>query len=143
MKSHLLRFAVVSIFAGGLAAYAADSDSTTEPTTGPSTQSSTEPSTNPSAAINWDQAKDHVGETVTVTGPVIGTHAIDAANALVLNVGKDFPDPDRFTVFLTGGEDGPTPPDIYQGKTITVTGQVQLYKDVPEIKAGAKDITVK
>jgi hypothetical protein len=82
-----------------------------------------------------------VGEQATVTGPVMGTHAIDAQNALVLNIGKDYPDADRFTVFILG--EGATPSDsTYMNKTITVTGTIKLYRNVPEIRAKEKDVVV-
>jgi DNA/RNA endonuclease YhcR with UshA esterase domain len=58
-----------------------------------------------------------------------------------LNIGKDFPDESRFTVFISGGDD--TPEDAYSGKTVTVTGEVQMYRNVPEIKVSAKDVVVK
>jgi hypothetical protein len=138
MNGTFFRLALLGFCTAGIVAYAADSDPTTQATTEPTTQA-TQASTNPS--VNWDEAKNHVGETVTVTGPVMGTHEIDAAHALVLNVGKDYPDKDRFTVFISGGDD--TPEDVYSGKTVTVTGEVELYRDVPEIKASAKDVVVK
>jgi len=143
MNRHFFRFALLGVCTAGIAAYAADSGPATQDTTQPATQPTTqEASTNPSgAAINWDEAKNHVGETVTVTGPVMGTHAIDDAHALVLNIGKDFPDESRFTIFISGADT--TPDDVYSGKTVTVTGEIQLYRNVPEIKASAKDVIVK
>ena len=146
------------------------------------------PTTAPSSlqAIAWDQAAKHVGETATVTGPVMGVHAFAGGKRVVLNVGKDFPDASRFTVLLTLGGGGPgkaahrspgtsaptTVPtslpggnstggnstggdsaggestgasspsveDTYVGKTISVTGKIELYHDVTEVRATASDI---
>ncbi len=53
-----------------------------------------------------------------------------------LNVGKDYPDPGRFTVLIWGEDRAnfSTPPeDAYAGVTICVTGSVQTYEGVPEV----------
>jgi DNA/RNA endonuclease YhcR with UshA esterase domain len=136
MNHHYLRFALIASFAAGLAAYAADAPPATQPS-----DATTQPTTNPS--LNWDEAKNHIGETVTVTGPVMGTHAIDSQHALILNIGKDFPDEDRFTAFITGDGDTTPSDDTYNGKTVSVTGKIMLYRKVPEIKASEKDVVVK
>jgi len=108
------------------------------PATMPTTAPSTAPSTQP-VAINWDQAKDHVGQLATVTGPVVGIH--DFGGAAVLNVGKDFPDPTRFTVYISEDARPDMPADLDNGKIITVTGTVKLYHDVPEIEGDPAQIT--
>jgi hypothetical protein len=99
----------------------------------------TMPTTTPSA-INWDQAKDHVGETATVTGPVVGTH--DFGGAAVLNVGKDYPSPGRFTVYISADNRAGFPADLDNGKTISVTGTIKSYHNVPEIEADAAHVAV-
>ncbi len=108
----------------------------------PTTAPTSRPSTGPSVAIDWSEAGKHVGETVTVTGPVKGTHA--AGSRLVLNVGKDYPAADRFTILMPAADDDAgSPDDLYVGKTVTVTGQVSLYRKVPEIVVkAAADVTV-
>ena len=106
------------------------------------TQPSTQPTTTPSVSITWDQAKDHVGETAAVTGPVIGAHVFEGAHNVVLNIGKEYPDPTRFTVFIPGDDQAGLPDDNYAGKTVTATGKIVLYHNVPEIKCGTKDIQV-
>ena len=103
------------------------------------TAPSTMPTTAPSA-ITWDQAAKHIGEQATVTGPVVGTH--DFGDAAVLNIGKDFPDPTRFTVYIPAEKRSGMPDDLDKGKTISVTGKLKLYHNVPEIEAGVTDITV-
>jgi DNA/RNA endonuclease YhcR with UshA esterase domain len=60
----------------------------------------------------------------------------------VLNVGKDFPDASRCTVFVTMGSDHADPSTTYKGKTITVTGKIELYHNVPEIRAKAADVKI-
>jgi hypothetical protein len=99
----------------------------------------TMPTTTPSS-ISWDQAKDHIGQIVTVTGPVVGTH--DFGDAAVLNVGKDYPSPDRFTVYIPADKRAGMPVDLDNGKTISVTGTLKMYHDVPEIEADAAHVVV-
>jgi hypothetical protein len=101
---------------------------------------STEPTSQP-ATYPWDQAIKHVGETVTITGPVKSTHATHAKD-VVLNVGKDYPDTSRFTVFIPADGQQGMSADKYDGKNISVTGTIILYHNLPEIKAKVKDISV-
>jgi DNA/RNA endonuclease YhcR with UshA esterase domain len=99
----------------------------------------TMPTTAP-AAITWDQAKDYIGQDVTVTGPVVGTH--DFGDAAVLNIGKDYPDAGRCTVYISAEARAGMPADLDMGKTIAVTGTLKLYRNVPEIRADAAHIAV-
>jgi hypothetical protein len=108
----------------------------------PATQpAATQPTTSP-AAINWDEAAKHVGETVTITGPVKGTHVTSGGKSMVLNIGKDYPAADRFSVMITVDAKHPADEPAYKDKTITVTGKVELYKKVPEIKATGDQVTI-
>ena len=56
----------------------------------------------PSNAITWDEAKYHIGERTTVCGPVVNTKyaSTSKGNPTFLNIGKPYPDPDRFTVVI-------------------------------------------
>ena len=51
--------------------------------------------------ILWSEAKYHIGSRLTVYGPVIGTYYASTSKGqpTFLNIGKDYPDPERFTVF--------------------------------------------
>jgi len=54
-----------------------------------------------------------------------------------LNIGKPYPDPNRFTVVIWIQNRGkfPQPPDdYYLGKTICVTGLIDEYKGIPQIE---------
>jgi hypothetical protein len=133
MIRHLI-FATASVFCLAGAIVRADA-----PTTMPTTMPTTAPTTAP-AMITWETAKDHVGQLVTVTGPVVGNH--DFGGAVVLNVGKDFPAASRFTVFITADNRSAMPDDLYKGKTISVTGTIKMYHNVPEIEADAAQIAI-
>jgi len=92
-----------------------------------------------SAGISWDRAKDHIGESITVYGPVVDTHyASDSkGQPTFLNIGKPYPDPGRFTVVIWGEDRAnfASPPEVYyEGKIIFVTGLVTDYEGIPEIE---------
>ena len=93
--------------------------------------------------VKWEDAAKHVGETVTVTGPVKGTHVTTGGKSLVLNIGKDFPDATRMSIMITTDADHPAKAEDYKDKSVTVTGKVELYRKVAEIKiAKAADVTI-
>lgn len=95
-------------------------------------------------AVSWREAGAHVGERATVEGPVVGTRFAADANGrpTFLNLGRDYPDPNRFTVVVWGDDRArfPEPPeDAYAGRTICVTGEIELYRGVPEIEVSSPD----
>jgi hypothetical protein len=79
--------------------------------------------------IEWDQAIEHVGTRQRVCGPLagIGTDSDD----VFLNIGRDFPDPGRFTIVLwdVGGVE-PVPP----GTLLCATGVVTDFEGVAQIQ---------
>lgn len=89
-------------------------------------------------AISWHEARDHAGERATVAGPVAETFYDAASNGqpTFLNLGAGYPDPDRVTVLIWGDDRGefPDPPETaYAGKTICVSGEIELSQGVAEI----------
>ncbi len=93
-------------------------------------------------AIQWDDAASYAGQRETVCGPVVDTHYASSSSGepTFLNLGRRHPDPDRFTVVIWGRNRGnfSTPPEsFYMGKTICVTGAIELYQGVPEIEASS------
>jgi hypothetical protein len=91
-------------------------------------------------AITWDQASAHVGELATITGPTISTvYASDSrGKPTFLNIGKDYPDPDRFTIVIWGydRDNFPFAPEVeYNNKAICVTGLIETYEGIPQIVA--------
>src|SRR5680860_278891 len=83
---------------------------TTSTTEAPTTTTTAKP-----AALPWSEAMNHVGEHMTVEGPVMGTHYASSSNGqpTFLNIGRDYPDPDRFAVVIWGQDRGnfSTPPE--------------------------------
>lgn len=92
-----------------------------------------------SDTIEWDRASLYVGEFKTVCGPVISTRYASSSSGqpTFLNIGRAYPDPNRFTVVIWGRNRGNfpfKPEDYYSGKTICVTGLIEEYRGVPEIE---------
>jgi DNA/RNA endonuclease YhcR with UshA esterase domain len=78
-----------------------------------------------------DAAK-HVGETATVTDKVDGVHQSGKGN-IFLNMGGKYPN-QAFTAFIPSSSAAQfSQPQQYEGKTVAVTGKIQLYKGKPEI----------
>jgi len=93
----------------------------------------------PSGSISWSEAKYHIGERTTVCGPVVDTTWASGSNGkpTFLNLGKPYPDPDRFTVviWIQNRSNFPqAPEDYYLGKTICVTGLITEYSGIAEIE---------
>ena len=93
----------------------------------------------PASAISWDEAKYHIGERTTVYGAVVDTHWASGSKGkpTFLNIGKPYPDPDRFTVviWVDYRANFPQAPEVYYlGKTIYVTGLITEYNGIPQIE---------
>lgn len=93
-----------------------------------------------SDAVPWDQADQLVGGDATIRGPVVSTAlASDTEGSpTYLNIGRDYPDKDRFVVVIFG-EDRDNfrgqPEDTYEGKEVAVEGEVSSFNGSPEIIA--------
>ena len=93
----------------------------------------------PPGSISWSEAKYHIGERTTVCGPVVDATWASGSNGkpTFLNLGKSYPDPDRFTVVIwiqNRGNFPQAPEDYYLGKTICVTGLITEYSGIAEIE---------
>ena len=118
----------------------------TDVTQAPSTENesiSQEPTPPPQPqGIPWDQARYHIGEKTTVIGPVVSTKYATSSKGqpTFLNVGKPYPDNNRFTVviWIQNRPAFPYPPEShYSGQTIAVTGLIKDYKGAAEIEVTA------
>ena len=92
--------------------------------------------------ISWEEASKHIGERVTVIGPVISTayETSSEGQPTFLNIGKAYPDPGRFTVWIWGGNRSgfAYEPETYcSGKTIAATGLVTEHRGVPQMEVSS------
>jgi very-short-patch-repair endonuclease len=84
-------------------------------------------------AIHWSEALDHMGETITTEGPIKRvTYKPDVNGSPTwLEIGARFPDPNRLTLLIWGGDRPTFEPKITGqiiGDTACVTGEVSEYR---------------
>ncbi len=92
------------------------------------------------AVVSWEDARDVIGEVVTVEGPVADTlHATASAGGpTILIVGRDAADPKRLAIVISAAnrEGFPqAPEELYADHTIRVTGRVDAYEGMLRIEA--------
>jgi len=102
-------------------------------------ESQQSPSQAPDGAIKWTEAGRHVGEKVTVYGPVAGSKYASTSNnqPTYIDIGARYPDPDRVSMVVWGEDRSNfpgSPEDMYLGKTVSVTGEVYIYSGACNIK---------
>lgn len=81
-----------------------------------------EPPPEEAVTITWEEAKDHIGETVTVCGPIV--ESLDIGSAMLLGMGASTTDPSCVGIELSYDILAELPEDLYVGKTICVTGEL-------------------
>jgi micrococcal nuclease len=84
------------------------------------------------------EAADHVGSTATVCGTVASTKFAQRSNAQPTYLNLDRPYPDQLLTVVIWGTDREAfgePEARYSGKSICVTGKVELFKGRPQIIA--------
>jgi hypothetical protein len=81
------------------------------------------------------KAKDHVGETATVTGPVpdSGVHVTQSGTTFI-NLGPAYPDNDFTAVIFAADADKFGDLTALEGKKVSITGVIKEYKGKPEIE---------
>ncbi len=89
---------------------------------------------------SWDEARKHVGEVACVRGTVasVGT---SRGGDVFLNLGKPYPDPGRFTLFIPARHVGkfeavfgPRFWTALVGRVVQAAGEIRLYQGIPEIQ---------
>ena len=90
-------------------------------------------------SIIWTEAQNYVSEVKTVCGPVIGvTYAADSnGQPTFINIGMNYPSPQRFTVVIWGRSRGlfiDKPEEAFSDQDICVTGTISTYKGVLEME---------
>jgi len=101
------------------------------PPASPAVQSAPQPATAPVRKdyLDWDEAYRHIGTYQVVCGPLASTGGSN--DDVFLNLGKAYPNPDRFTVVLWDvGRIGNLP----IGTTVCATGTIDTYKDQVQIQ---------
>lgn len=126
--------------AGSLCAGCAQAPQATETTSDAQVASTGQEATDatssiPADAIAWEEASQHIGETVTIVGPVVSTDHDKAqdTDATFLDLGLAYPDPSRFSVTIYDTDQNAFPQDpqlMYANKTISVTGKVYQHEEV-------------
>jgi hypothetical protein len=92
-----------------------------------------------SGAIGWREAANNLGAFATVRGPVVDSYFASRGEGqpTFLDVGRPYPDPDRFSVVIWG-RDRPnftTPPEqTYRGRTVCVSGLIDTASGSPGIE---------
>jgi hypothetical protein len=92
----------------------------------------------PTGVISWDQAPRYVGQTVTVEGTIVRAH--NTGRVCFLNFVENYRG--RFYIILFQSALGgwpQRPENYFPGKTIRVTGEVQLHNSSPQIQVRAAD----
>ena len=89
--------------------------------------------------ISWNEAKYHIGERTTVCGPVVDATWARGSRGqpTFLNMGKKYPDSDRFTmvIWIQNRPNFPSSPEsYYYGKTVCVTGLITEYQGIAQIE---------
>jgi hypothetical protein len=79
-----------------------------------------------------DSAKYFEAKLTTVCGNITGTH-VGKSGVMMLNFGKSFPDNSFTAVVFEGDVSKFKSANHYDGKTVCVTGKIQIYKGKPEI----------
>lgn len=102
----------------------------------------------PGNALEWSNASQHVGETVTLYGPVVGAEYASSSKGkpTFIDIGAAYPSKNRLSITIWGKNRSAfsTPPEkLYEGKTVAVRGKVYLYDGVCNVEVTSPDqITV-
>ncbi len=82
----------------------------------------------PEGGLGWYDARAHVGAVQRVCGPLMSGR--ETADGTFLNVGRDYPSPDRFTFIFWDVYMEPIPP----GTTVCGRGEIFLYEGVTQME---------
>ena len=98
----------------------------------------------PDGAIEWTEASAHIGETVSVYGPVKGSSYMPESEGqhTYVDIGAEYPDEHRASMDIPGESRGNFPGDpesIYLGKMVCVTGEVYEHDGIPYIRVASAD----
>lgn len=90
--------------------------------------------------VAWEQALHYIGQTRSVSGPIreITTRNDVNGQPTYINIGSAFPDRERLSLVIWGGERTTFQNIISQGnaltnRTVCATGKIEEFRDVPQI----------
>lgn len=125
-------------------AYEATPEPLAEPAVEPAPQPVTAPPAAPvvpgwpgGSAISWQDSHSHAGTTQRVCGPLTSIRGDDAG--VYLNLGRDYPDPERFTVIFW---DVAWIDPIEAGAVICTTGTLIDYGGVMQIHTYPENVEI-
>lgn len=78
-------------------------------------------------------AKSHVGQSATIEGVVSDVHHAASGSTIFLDFGGPYPDNAFAAVIFAKDESKFADVNSLRGKTVDVTGSIQLYNGKPEI----------
>jgi DNA/RNA endonuclease YhcR with UshA esterase domain len=79
------------------------------------------------------ETKAHVGQPVTVEAAITDVHVAAKSGATFIDMGGEFPD-NNFVAVIFADDAAKFPnASALEGKTVTITGTVQMYQGKPEI----------
>lgn len=85
------------------------------------------------------EVQNHVNETGTVVGVLSGVHKARSGKVLYLNIGGTYPDnPFTGVIFIGRMSNVPDFTPVI-GKTIAVTGKIEMYRGKPQIVINTSD----
>jgi len=87
----------------------------------------------PEGGLGWDVASDYVGTSQRVCGPLRSLR--NTEYGAFLNLGVDYPSPERFTFVVWGFELEP----IQDGATVCASGSISLYDGVAQVELGSPE----
>jgi hypothetical protein len=90
------------------------------------------------AYITAGEAKNHVGEKITVCGKVVGIHFVSSGKGQPTFIHFDEQYPNQIFTVVIWGADRPKfgrPEETYLDKDVCVTGKITIYLRIPEIVA--------
>lgn len=100
----------------------------------------------PIHCYSWEEAADHVGETIWVCGVVKSTKRLSYGR-IFINIGNPYPETPRFTIMIRERSATPLFDDYFGlyfekslvGKVVYVYGKITLYEGSPEVQPTSPD----
>ena len=89
--------------------------------------------------IDIREAKNHVGDVVTICTKIYGGKYFERDSLTLLNAGAAYPK-SPLTLVIRGAARSQfnKPEEYYRGREVCVTGKIELFKDKPQIEVTSK-----